>query len=190
MALPTQLVLLKQHQHLLQSGNALGSTGVSQGVYKYVDLATLLPKPYTQVVILTCLLTQPKPYSPPIIPVISCVICHPFFPVNFLSFILYSPLSTPIFVHLFSDYSLSFNSSYTTPFPHRLFPVIYKLAVNFTPNFFQSNPSHFQTHIIVCENLMKNDKYNGSLRSRDNRWGEGFGLGQKSGYYHYLYTFS
>ena len=31
------------------------------------------------------------------------------------------------------------------PHPHRLFPVIYKLAVNFTPNFFQSIPSHFQT---------------------------------------------
>ena len=124
-------------------------------------------------------LTQPKPYSPPIIPVISFVICHPFFPVYFLSFILYSPLSTPIFVHLFSDYPLSFTPSHTTHFPHRLFPVIYKLAVNFTPKFFQSIPSHFQTHIIVYENLMKNDKYNGSLRSRDNQRGVGFGLSQK-----------
>ena len=124
-------------------------------------------------------LTQPKPYCPPIIPVISSVICHPFFPVYFLSFILYSPLSTPIFVHLFSDNPLSFTPSHITPFPHRLFPVIYILAVNFTPNFFQSIPSHFQTHIIVYENLMKNDKYYGSLRSRDNRWGEGFGLSQK-----------
>ena len=26
---------------------------------------------------------------------------------------------------------------------------------------------------------MKNDKYNGSLRSRDNRWGVGIDLGQR-----------
>ena len=118
-------------------------------------------------------LAQLTPYSPPIIPVISFVICHPFFPVYFLSFILYSSQSSPIFVHLFSDYPLSFTPSHTTPFPHRLFTVIYKLAVNFTPNFSQSIPSHFQTYIIVCENLMKNDRRNGSLRSRDNRWGVG-----------------
>ena len=124
-------------------------------------------------------LDQLKPYSPLIIPVISFVICHPFFPVYFLSFILYSSQSSPIFVLLFSDYPLSFIPSHTTPFPHRLFPVIYKLVVNFIPNFFQSNPSHFQTHIIVCENLMKNDKYYGSLRSRDNQWGVGFELIQK-----------
>ena len=35
---------------------------------------------------------------------------------------------------------------------------------------------------------MKNDKYYGSLRSRDNQWGVGFEFCQKSGYYHYLYT--
>ena len=105
---------------------------------------------------------------------------HPkFYPVYFLSFILYSSQSPPIFVHLFSDNPLSFSSSHTTPFPHRLFPVIYKLAVNFTSNFFQSNPSHFQTHIIVCERVMKNDKYYGSLRSRDNQWGVGFELIQR-----------
>ena len=66
------------------------------------------------------------------------------------------------------------------PHPYRLFPVIYKLAVNFTPNFFQSIPSHFQTHSIVCERVMKNDKYNGSLRSRDNQRGVGFQMIQKS----------
>ena len=125
-----------------------------------------------KVVIIMFFLAQLNPYSPPIIPVISSAICHPFFPVYFLSFILYSPLSSPIFVHLFSDHPLSFTFSHTT-LPHLcLFPVIYKLAVNFTPIFFQFIPSHFQTHIIVYENLMKNDKYYGSLRSSDNRWGE------------------
>ena len=32
---------------------------------------------------------------------------------------------------------------------------------------------------------MKNDKYYGSLRSRDNQWGVQFGFGQKSDYYNY-----
>ena len=95
-----------------------------------------------------------------------------FYPVYFLSFILYYSLSSLIFVHLFSDYPLSFTPSHTIPFPHRLFPVIYKLAVNFMPNFLQFIPSHVQTHIIVCENLMINDKYYGSLRSWDNQRGE------------------
>ena len=60
---------------------------------------------------------SPQTFSSPIIPVISFVICHLFFTVYFLSFILYSSLSTPIFVHLFSDYPLSFTSSHTTPIP-------------------------------------------------------------------------
>ena len=34
---------------------------------------------------------------------------------------------------------------------------------------------------------MKNDKYYGSLPSRDNQWGVQFEFCQKSGYYHYLY---
>ena len=42
------------------------------------------------IVIITCFLDHLNTYSPPIIPVISPVICHNFFPVYFLSFILYS----------------------------------------------------------------------------------------------------
>ena len=33
---------------------------------------------------------------------------------------------------------------------------------------------------------MKNDKYYGSLRSRDNQWGVGFELSQQAYYYNYL----
>ena len=44
----------------------------------------------SSVVIITCFLTQLKPYFFLIIPVISFVFCHIFFPVYFLSFVLYS----------------------------------------------------------------------------------------------------
>ena len=101
-----------------------------------------------------------RPYSPKILP---CL-----FPVIY--FVL-SPVIPNFCAHIFRLSSVIYLQS-SHPHPHHLFPVIYKLAVNFTPNFFQSNPSHFQTHIIVYETLMKNDKYYGSLRLRDNRWGE------------------
>ena len=102
------------------------------------------------------------------------ILCHLssifpcLFPVIYFVFLSINPNFCALFFRLSS---VIYPQSYH-PHPYRLFPVIYKLAVNFTPNFFQSNPSHFQTHIIVYENLMKNDKYYGSLRSRDNRWGE------------------
>ena len=50
----------------------------------------LIPAMKKAVVIILHLLTQINPYSPPIIPVISFVICHKIFAVYFLSFILYS----------------------------------------------------------------------------------------------------
>ena len=54
------------------------------------DKAYFNTETYIKVVIITCFLAQLQPYSPPIIPVISFVICHKIFPVYFLSFILYS----------------------------------------------------------------------------------------------------
>ena len=71
-------------------------------------------------------------------------------------FFLYSPLSYPIFVHSFSDYPLSFIPSHTPLLHLCLFPVIYKLAVNFTPNFFQSISSHFSNlHNYLIYILLK-----------------------------------